>query len=92
MSWNENSWNRALCETRGALRRRDRLSHLQKGGGENRGDHRGLREERQDWEAHAKAHLRLLANLARQAPEPKQARAKVSELAHWYQSPGVEGG
>jgi sigma54-dependent transcription regulator len=86
MHWDEGSWNRHLRNVRSSLVKRDAFA-----GGGKRPRLSPFRDEaereRRAWSAKARANLKRLAALARQAPDRQQAEETVRELLDWYESP-----
>lgn len=83
-TWDEGGWNRHLRQARSALVKRDALGRGSEGAG-------GLtvtdrRRERKAWAAKAKAHLRRLAAIAREAPDRPRAEETVRELLDWLEA------
>jgi|GEM_PF-6506735 len=87
MKWDERSWNRHLGKARSALMKRDVLARTRNGPSQGPAGHGEVVRQRKAWAAKARANLRRLSVLARQAPDRCRAERTVRELLHWYERP-----
>lgn len=87
MNWDERSWNRHLGKVRSALMKRDILARGRSVGQGSLGADGELARQRKAWAAKARANLRRLSVLARQAPNRYRAERTVRELLNWYEKP-----
>jgi len=87
MRWDRGAWDRHLRIARSALGKRDVLARPAAGQDRPERQAEDLRE-RKAWAAKARANLKRLSHLARQAPDRRRAEAMVRELIEWYERPG----
>ena len=86
MAWDRDRWDRYLRKVRSALVKRDTLIRGETPCGRE-GRESELVRQRSAWASEAKAYLRALAMLARQAPDASRAGETVHELNRWYEDP-----
>jgi hypothetical protein len=89
MAWDEISWGRHLRNVRGALTKRDFLLRAEGARPSPPGRRSETWRECRAWSATAKANLRRLASLAREAPDGRKARETVTRLERWYKEPDL---
>ncbi|MEF8792662.1 hypothetical protein [Thiohalorhabdus sp.] len=84
------SWNRHLRNIRSALTKRDALASAD-GPGLSPDSEGEADRERRAWAAKARANLKRLARLVREASDRAGARATLHQLRGWYDNPAPGG-
>lgn len=86
MPWDDGGWNRHVCNVCSSLVKRDAFARGRQRVRLAPGRDEGEREHRA-WSAKARANLKRLAGLARQAHDRQRAEETVRELLDWYERP-----
>ena len=89
MAYDQRIWQQHMDAAVIALTWRDKMARNERRTGTS-GQEGALERERQLWEAKAVRHLRRLARLAEQAPDPVTALQRVEELRRWSGLPRQE--
>lgn len=90
MTWDKHSWNRHLRNIRSSLTKRDALAGAD-GPGLSPDPQGDAERERLAWAAKARANLKRLARLVREAPDRAGARETLHQLRGWYENPTPSG-